>query len=132
MAETEQRAVPVARAEPPAGTVPATNKTAAVLICETAPDVPAVASLSTLDRLLVAVHRAGCDPILVVSHGALPPLRRAPSLEISYQTAATLPALHGPAFVASTRILLTVRDVQRLIETKSRLAIDGRPAPAGF
>jgi phosphatidylglycerophosphate synthase len=53
-------------------------------------------------------------------------------LQIPYQVVKTYSTISGPAFVASTRVLLTARDVQRLIETKSRLVIDGQPASAGF
>ena len=132
MGEMESRPVPMAKAESPAGPPPNRNKTPAVLICETAEDLPAIASLTTLDRLLVATFRAGCDPIYVVCPGPLPTLRRAPALGVPFSVVTDAPTPNGPAFIASTRVLLTVRDVQRLVETRSRVVLDGQPAPAGF
>jgi len=132
MGELESRPVPMAKAESPAGPRPTRNKTPAVLICETAGDLPAIASLTTLDRLLVAAFRAGCEPIYVACPGPLPPLRRAPALGIPFFVGPDGPSANGPAFVASTRVLLTTGDVQRLIDGRSRLVVDGQPAPAGF
>jgi phosphatidylglycerophosphate synthase len=91
-----------------------------------------VASLTALDRLLVAVHRAGCGPIHVVCKGELPRLRRATALCIAFESSAEPPSLEGPVFVASANLLLTVKDVKRLIEQRARLEMpDGQKLPAG-
>ena len=103
----------------------------AVIFHDAAAAAPMVASLSTLERLLVAVHRAGCSPIHVVTGSALPRLRRVPALGISFEVARTPPRLQGPVFVASDRVLLTTRDVARLLEQRGRLTKNGRPLPAG-
>ncbi len=121
-----------AQADTPARTPSGRIRTPAVIICDTAGAPPIVASLTTLDRLLVAVHRAGCEPIHVVCSGPLPPLRRAPALQIACRADTTVPNIQGPAFVASDRVLLTPRDVQRLVDGRSRLVLEGRAAAAGF
>ena len=120
------------KADLPAGTLPLRNKTPAILVCDAGGDIPAIASLTTLDRLLVAAYRAGCDPVYVVCQGPVPALRRAAALRVPYNVVAAPPSINGPAFVASNSILLTTRDVQRLVETRSRLVLDGQPVRAGF
>jgi phosphatidylglycerophosphate synthase len=92
---------------------------------------PKVASLTTLDRLLVAAHRAGCAPLYVVGQGPTPALRRSDALGIRHEVVAVPPALDGPAFVATSQLLLTVQDVRALVEQRARLVQDGRELPAG-
>jgi len=109
-----------------------TVKIPAVLFCEPATASLTVASLTALDRLLVAVHRAGCAPIHVVCTGPLPDLNRAPALGIEFTTSPTPPTSDKPAFVAFANLLLTTKDVKRLVEQRGRLAMGGRNLPAGF
>lgn len=97
----------------------------------TADESIAVASLSTLERLIVAAHRAGCSPIHVVTTGPLPAFRRVPALAIVYTTGAQAPAIAGPVFVASSQLLVTKTDAVRLLEQRGRLARHGQPLPAG-
>ncbi len=103
----------------------------AVLLCETGPTAPTVASLTVLDRLIVAVHRAGCSPIEVVCPGTPPRLARATALRIPFQVVAQPPRLERPVFLASDRLLLTTGDVRRLIHERARLTFNGRSVPAG-
>ncbi len=104
----------------------------AVLFCEAGPAAPTVASLTALDRLIVAVHRAGCGPIQVVCPGALPRLRQAPALQIPFRVVSEPPRLEHPVFLASDRLLLTTSDVRRLVDGQARLSFEGRPASAGM
>ncbi|MBI3880702.1 MAG: CDP-alcohol phosphatidyltransferase family protein [Verrucomicrobia bacterium] len=107
-------------------------KIPAVLFCEPATGKLTIAALTLLDRLIVAVHRAGCGPVHVVCAGELPKLNRVPTLSIAFEVSPNAPALNGPAFVASASLLLTVGDVERLLATNGRLmSADGRALPAG-
>jgi phosphatidylglycerophosphate synthase len=92
-----------------------------------------VATLTALERLVVAAHRAGCGPIHVIGAGERrPAFRRVEALGIDCRFSATPPVMEGPAFVAAGHLLLTVRDVKRLVEGRARLAVEGRPWLAGY
>jgi len=104
-------------------------KIPAVLFSQAA--TPAVAGLSTLERLVVAAHRAGCSPIHVVASGQLPGFRRMPALGIAVQSATKIPALEGPVFIASDEWLVTTRDVAKLLARRGRLLTNGQPRPVG-
>lgn len=104
----------------------------AVIFCDPATAPLRVAALTMLDRLLVAVHRAGCGPIHVVCSGELPELKRARAWKIEFLQCATAPSLDGPALVATTGALFTKADAERLHAGGGRLhAADGTPLPAG-
>ena len=104
----------------------------AVILCD--PDSAAlrVAGLTVLDRLIVAVHRAGADSITVVSKSPLPRVERATALSISVQSNARQPELAGPTLVLSTRLLVQPAALKQVIERGGRLAkLDGTLLPAG-
>lgn len=91
-----------------------------------------VAALTVLDRLLVALHRAGCQPIYVVAPHELPRLRRAPALGVRFTTSPEPPPLAGPVMIASDDWLLTVADVRAAIAQHGRLQTPtGRLIPGG-
>jgi phosphatidylglycerophosphate synthase len=107
-------------------------KLPAVLFCEPATGGLTLAALTLLDRQLVAVQRASCGPIHVVCAGTLPRLRRAPALGIAFHTSPAAPMLDGPALIATTNVLFTAKDAQRLLAAAGRLvAADGTPLPVG-
>lgn len=116
----------------PTPSTAAPQRPPAVLFCEAGPAALTVASLTTLDRLIVAVHRAGCSSIQVVCPGTLPRLRRAPALQIPFRVVSEPPRLEHPVFLASDRLLLTTSDVRSLVNGQARLTFDGRPASAGM
>jgi phosphatidylglycerophosphate synthase len=106
----------------------------AVLVGGTIPGSLRVASLTPLDRLIVAAHRAGCHPIYVVNakpDRPLPRLRRAPALGVGYTVTEKLPALEGLVFVAEDSVMLTAPGVRALMENRARLAVGNYPQPAG-
>jgi phosphatidylglycerophosphate synthase len=92
-----------------------------------------VAALSLLDRLLVALQRAGCGPITIVSPGPLPRLRRAPALGIAFRVVAEAPSLQAPALLAAASVLVEARDVREVIRRGGRLATaEGDALPLGI
>jgi phosphatidylglycerophosphate synthase len=104
----------------------------AVILCEPATAALRVAALTMLDRLLVAVHRAGCRRIYVVSPGELPELKRARAWKIEFQQCAAPPVLDGAVLVATTGALFTKADAERLLAGGGRLhAAYGTPLPTG-
>lgn len=112
--------------EPPRKAVPA------VLIADPATAGLEVVALSLLDRLLVAVHRAGCHPITVVANGPLPDLRRSQALGIKFTVVPQVPPLSPGTLVASTRQLVLAGDIRQLVHQGGRLvASDGTALPAG-
>jgi phosphatidylglycerophosphate synthase len=105
----------------------------AVIFCEPATAALRIAALTVLDRLLVAVHRVGCRPIYVVCPGQLPDVKRARAWQIEFRQVAAPPALEGPALVATTGVLFTRADAERLLASGGHLhAADGTPLPAGL
>ncbi len=104
----------------------------AVIVCEANSAAQRVAGLCVLDRLLVAVHRAGAVKITVVSATPLPQLKRTPALAITFQTATQPPEANSPMLVLSTRALVQPADLKRVIEQRGRLTKpDGAPLPVG-
>src|SRR5688572_15392654 len=112
-------------------------------LAETAQKIPAVifanahssekiAALTVLDRLIIALHRAGAGQITVVTPGTLPELRRTKSLRISVEVAPSAPHIEGRALVAAGNILVQTADAKRLLESGSRLLQKGRLLPIGI
>ncbi len=92
-----------------------------------------VASLTVLDRLLVALHRAGYGDISVVRSGALPRTPRADALGIRFSRVPTPPACAGPVLVARAEVLVQTSDLRRLGSRPGRLAGRGGEAfPIGI
>lgn len=111
---------------------PTSSPLPAVLFCDPATASLRVVALTLLDRLVVAAHRAGCAPILVVSAGELPDLRRSRALGIAVNVAGRQPELTGPVLVAGTRQLVQAGDLRELLKQGGRLATKaGVLLPAG-
>lgn len=80
-----------------------------------------VAGLSVVDRLVIAAHRAGCAPIILVSETA-PPLPQSEELKIfSARVLATAPEFDEPALLISGPVLVEARDLERVIARRGRL-----------
>ena len=92
-----------------------------------------VAGLTTLDRLLVAVHRAGVRKIFVVLQGELPSLARSRALGVSFTVLGEPgPAVAG-ALVASTGVLIHPEDVRACLAARARLVgVGARKLPIGY
>jgi len=105
----------------------------AVIFCEADSASQSVAGLGVLDRLLVAVNRAGATEITVVSNTPVPRLKRAPALAVAFKTASQPPESRGPVLVLSTGVLVQAADLKRVIEQRGRLVTaDGTPLPVGL
>ncbi|HEX7859773.1 MAG TPA: CDP-alcohol phosphatidyltransferase family protein [Verrucomicrobiae bacterium] len=91
-----------------------------------------IAALTVLERLIIALHRAGAGPITVVTPGLLPELRRAKALRISVEVAPSAPHLEGPTLLAAGNILVQTADIKRILQSGSRLMQNGLPLPIGI
>jgi phosphatidylglycerophosphate synthase len=104
----------------------------ALIICQAGLEGIVIASLTLLDRLVVAIHRAGAGPITIVGLQDVPNLRRARALGISVQMAAETPDRNEVTLVASAGLLVKAGDVRRLLQSGSRLSdSSGRLLPIG-
>ncbi len=92
----------------------------AIVICESE-NSPAIAGVSLLDRLVVALHRGGCERITLVGSRWLTGLPRTEALGIEVERVLNLDAFNEPTLIASDRILVQAADVERLIERGGRL-----------
>jgi len=101
--------------------------TAAVIFCDPTSGSHSVAGLSVLDRLVVALHRAGCAPITIVGSPEPRSLERSRALDIATTIASEPPELDGQRLVANSNVLVTVGDVQALL-AQALLARGGRLA----
>jgi hypothetical protein len=89
-----------------------------------------IASLSILDRLIVALHRAGAGKITVVTDFQLPSLKRTRALNIPFSVDDKAPMFDEGVLFAKAEILAHPTDLRRCIETESRLlSMDGEPLP---
>ncbi len=84
-----------------------------------------IATLTVLDRLIVAVHRAGAAPITVVCSDPLPALKRTRALGIPFEIAPKTPQIGRPTLLATGNILVQPADVRRCIESHGRLVTAG-------
>jgi phosphatidylglycerophosphate synthase len=92
-----------------------------------------VAGVTVMDRQIVALHRAGCFPITVVSQRPLPVTKRSGSLGIELTVVTEATGLHGPAVVVASNILLTKDDVETVLTHSCRLVSQsGELLPISF
>jgi phosphatidylglycerophosphate synthase len=92
-----------------------------------------VAALTLLDRLVVAVHRAGAGPITVVTRDTPGGLKRTTALGIPLRVAPAPPPRKQATLVASSSLLVQAADVRALVEHGGRLATgNGTPLPIGI
>lgn len=91
-----------------------------------------VAALPLLDRLLVALHRAGCHPITLATREPLPPLPRSRAWNIAFETSADLAGPPPGSVALHAEALVEAADLRRLLAapSPSRLTTpDGKPLP---
>lgn len=91
-----------------------------------------IAALTLLDRLVVAVHRAGVSSITVVARNDPLELKRAAALGVPVRIVAESPSREIATLVASASVLVQTADVKALLEQGGRLATaDGTPLSIG-
>jgi phosphatidylglycerophosphate synthase len=90
-----------------------------------------VASLTLLDRLVVAVHRAGAGPITVVAPGTPAQLERSTALGIPIQVIPSAPPSNGAMLVASSDLMVQSVDVEAVLKSGGRLAAGSELLPIG-
>ena len=91
-----------------------------------------VAGLTVLDRLLVAVHRAGAAPITVVAQEAPSGLTRSTALGIPFRVVQQVPARENATLVASSNLLVQAGDARSLLQQGGRLASNAAALPIGL
>lgn len=111
---------------------PESGRLPVLLLCEPATAGLQVAALTLLDRLLVAVHRAGCGPICVVCAGELPAARRARVLGVQFEVVRGIPPLSAPTLLASTDQMVQAGDLKSVAAARGILVTPaGERLPAG-
>ncbi|MSU60877.1 MAG: CDP-alcohol phosphatidyltransferase family protein [Pedosphaera sp.] len=105
----------------------------AVIFCDAAASGLKIAALTLLDRLVVAVHRAGVDSIAIVTRRETPALKRAAALGIAVRIVSESPALDSPALLVYGNVLVQAVDIRALLRQGGRLtSADGTPLPIGI
>lgn len=104
----------------------------ALIFCDEPTGGLKIAALTVLDRLAVAIHRAGAGPITIVTAKPPPSLERTAALGIPVQVAPEPPASSGAMLVAGSGLLVHPADVRALVQQGARLtAAGGAPLPIG-
>jgi phosphatidylglycerophosphate synthase len=81
-----------------------------------------VVALTVLDRLVVAVHRAGAGPITIVTEEpSLPELKRTNALAIPVEVVGKVPQLEGRVLLARGDLLVQAPDVRRCLQAGGTL-----------
>ncbi|MSU36627.1 MAG: CDP-alcohol phosphatidyltransferase family protein [Pedosphaera sp.] len=105
----------------------------ALIVCDGRVGSLQLAALTLLDRLVVALHRAGCAPIRVVCNGERPILKRATALGVVPEFIDRLVPIDRLTLLADCSLLVQPADVKAVIEQKARLATaSGRLLPLGI
>ena len=86
----------------------------AIVICESDTSL-VIAGVSLLDRLVVALHRGGCDQITLVGGRWLPGLPRAEALGIRLERVIAAEFISERSLVTSAKVLVQAGDVARLV-----------------
>lgn len=74
-----------------------------------------VAGLLLLDRLVVELHRGGCEKITLGGRRGYPELKRAEALGIGVETCLSMPAIQKPTLVLQGDVFVQRNDIARLI-----------------
>lgn len=106
-------------AQPPRTPVPA------VILSDARTGSLRIAGLALVDRLVVALHRAGCRPITVVWDQEPPALPGSRALGIAVGLTGVMPPLSGPTVLADAGVLATTDDLRRVRELGGYLT-DGK------
>ena len=91
-----------------------------------------LATLTVLDRLVIATHKAGAKTITIVHSGKPPSLTRANALGIAVNLTESIPALHEPTLLLAGNLAVQENDLTRVISKQGRLYTPNREAlPCG-
>ncbi len=96
-----------------------------IIVVEPASAGLRVAALSTLDRLLVAAHRAGLAPLTVVSGHPLPPVPRARAWRVPFTVVREVAGTPDRGVWLRTDVLVQPVDLKRLAQAGSAQLVDG-------
>jgi phosphatidylglycerophosphate synthase len=103
----------------------------AVVEVESRDSAPKIAGLTVLDRLVVSLHRAGFNRIVIVAPKP-PLLPRASAMGIQIENNTQYPDIHEPVMAAAAKVLATPDDIRRVREIGGRLATgSGEKLPLG-
>jgi phosphatidylglycerophosphate synthase len=91
-----------------------------------------IAGLTVLDRLVVAVHRAGAGPITIVTEEPLPKLKRSTALSIPFQVSEIFPGVAGRVLFVEANVLVQAADVRRCLNEGARLVGKKRDGISDF
>ncbi len=101
---------------------------AAFIIYRPAESELRVAGISLLDRQLIALHRAGCHPLTVITAKSVPSPLRTQQLKIPFQIAASLPSEAQPCLVLDGNAYVEQPDISALLrDSVSIQSKDGSP-----
>ena len=104
----------------------------ALLIADDPACERALASLTVLDRLVIATHKAGAKEITVVHPGKPPELPRAKALGIPFHLSESVPIFHEPTLLMAGNLAAQENDLARVISKQGRLYAPNRePLPCG-
>ena len=78
-----------------------------------------IAALTILDRVIVAVHRAGAGPITIVTEEALPALKRTRAWKIPYTVSPVVPEFSGRVLLAEANLLVQPADVKKCLDDRA-------------
>ena len=80
-----------------------------------------IAGLTLLDRLVVAIHRAGAGSITIVTNEQLPELKRSKALGIPIVVVNQVPRVESSVLLARGDLLVQAPDVRRCLENSGIL-----------
>ncbi len=104
----------------------------ALLIADNPACESTLATLTVLERLVIATHKAGAKTITIVHSGKPPNLAHANRLDIAYKLTETVPALHEPTLLLAGNLAAQEADLARVLSKKGRLYTPARePLPCG-
>lgn len=104
----------------------------ALLIADNPACESTLATLTVLERLVIATHKAGAKTITIVHSGKPPDLAHANRLNIAYKLTETVPPLHEPTLLLAGNLAAQEADLARVLSKKGRLYTPARePLPCG-
>ena len=102
--------------------------TAAFIIYRPVESELRIAGISLLDRQLIALSRAGCQPLTVITAKAVPSPPRTQQLKIPFQIASSLPTETQPCLVLDGNAYIEQSDITHLLSDADSIeSKDGSP-----
>jgi phosphatidylglycerophosphate synthase len=91
-----------------------------------------LATLTVLDRQVIATHQAGVTGITIVYSGDRPKLLRAAALGIDFNLTSNVPKIYVPTLLIASNLVVQREDLERVLTNKGRLfATDRTVLPCG-